>query len=89
MSKLSKKVLAEEMRILTGHYNSPSAEACDLAKEVESLERKLAALYDQIENEGCVASHLGERTYQCRADKPCGLCRLRGERDKLQRSKNK
>jgi hypothetical protein len=51
------------------------------ALRVES--RRLAALQWQVENEGCAASHLGETTYECRADAPCGLCRLRADRDRL------
>lgn len=46
-------------------------------------ERKLIALQDQIDNEGCVVAHYGERTYECRVEKPCGLCALRMERDKF------
>lgn len=41
------------------------------------------ALLWQIEHEGCAVSHIGETTYECRADSPCGLCRLRGQRDRL------
>ena len=46
-------------------------------------QKRLDALRWQIENEGCVVSHLGETTYECRADVTCGLCRLRQERDAL------
>ena len=35
----------------------------------------------QIEVEGCAVSGPGETTYECAADKPCGLCRLRSQRD--------
>lgn len=52
-------------------------------QESVDAHRRLDALRWQIENEGCAASHLGETTYECRADAPCGLCRLRSERDKL------
>jgi hypothetical protein len=46
-------------------------------------EKRLSALLWQVENEGCAVSHLGETTYECRADAICGLCRLRQERDAL------
>jgi hypothetical protein len=35
----------------------------------------------QIEVEGCAVAGPGETTYECAADKPCGLCRLRSQRD--------
>lgn len=54
-----------------------------LRAEEKRLDRVVAGLRDQIEREGCAASHLGELTYECDATKPCGLCRLRGERDRL------
>ena len=46
-------------------------------------EKRLNALLWQVENEGCAVSHLGETTYECRADAVCGLCKLRQERDSL------
>jgi hypothetical protein len=46
---------------------------------VATMERD--ALRDQIEAGGCAAAHIGERTLECDATRPCGLCRLRGERD--------
>jgi hypothetical protein len=50
----------------------------DLARlELGHAEKRVAALLDQIENEGCSAAHYGERTYECNVEKPCGLCRLR------------
>jgi hypothetical protein len=49
--------------------------------------RRHEALKFQIDNEGCVAAHIGERTYECDATKPCGLCRLRAARDELARYK--
>lgn len=58
----------------------------ELREELDRLrhsEQKLLALQDQIDNEGCVVAHYGERTYECRTDKLCGLCVLRGERDKF------
>lgn len=39
--------------------------------------RDRARLLEQIEHAGCVASGLGERSYQCRAESLCGLCRGR------------
>jgi len=45
--------------------------------------RRADALLWQVEHEGCAASHVGETTYECRADAPCGLCRLRAERNRL------
>ena len=38
---------------------------------------RLVALEWQIEHEGCAVSHKHERTYECRVEHPCGLCRLR------------
>lgn len=35
----------------------------------------------QIEVEGCAVSQPGGTTYECAADKPCGLCRLREQRN--------
>lgn len=42
------------------------------------------AMQMPTQGEGCAASHIGETTYECHADAPCGLCRLRGERDQAQ-----
>jgi len=54
-----------------------------LRRDVREARKQLDALRWQVEHEGCAASHLGETTYECRADAPCGLCRLRAERDRL------
>ena len=35
----------------------------------------------QVEVEGCAVAGPGETTYECAADKRCGLCRLRSQRD--------
>jgi hypothetical protein len=44
-------------------------------------QKALAALRWQVEHHGCAAAHLGETTYECNVQEPCGLCRLRAERD--------
>ncbi len=41
------------------------------------------SLIDQIEHEGCAFADVGQRTYECNVTAPCGLCRLRGERDAM------
>lgn len=64
-------------------YNELVLFAERLLKERDLANKQLDALRWQVENEGCAASHLGETTYECRADAPCGLCRLRSERDRL------
>lgn len=64
-------------------YNELVLFAERLLKERDLANKQLAALRWQVEHEGCAASHLGETTYECRADAPCGLCRLRSERDAL------
>jgi hypothetical protein len=42
---------------------------------------KYESLVFQIGIEGCMVAHLGEYTYECSASDPCGLCRMRSERD--------
>lgn len=55
----------------------------EVLRRLKDARQRLEALRWQVEHEGCAASHLGETTYECRADAPCGLCRLRAERDRL------
>lgn len=45
--------------------------------ERDQFQKRVHALEDQIEHAGCSAAHEGERTYECRIEAPCGLCRLR------------
>jgi len=59
-------------------------EIARLRSKNAALRAEVAALRWQVEHEGCAASHIGETTYECHADAPCGLCRLRGERDQAQ-----
>lgn len=50
---------------------------CEGPREQSWLLTERARLLDQIETGGCAAAHIGERTYECRVDTMCGLCRLR------------
>lgn len=68
---------------LVGEVTRLRAEAQRALRDVREARKQLDALRWQVEHEGCAASHLGETTYECRADAPCGLCRLRAERDRL------
>lgn len=43
----------------------------------EHWKKKAESLEWQIENLGCSASRKGETTYECNAERPCGLCRTR------------
>lgn len=64
----------------------------DFIEDVIEKERRMVnywrtryeALVFQIENEGCVAAHKGELTYECDVTKPCGLCRMRAKIEKLE-----
>lgn len=76
-------------RLAKKRATSTTARAVDAARaERDLLTKQLAALRWQVEHEGCAASHLGETTYECRADAPCGLCRLRNERDQAKSALN-
>lgn len=48
-------------------------------------ERALAALRYQAQAGGCELSTVGENSYHCRADAPCGLCRLRHRASQAER----
>lgn len=48
-----------------------------LRSENAWLHSTIRSLHDQIECGGCAAAHDGERTYECRIDTKCGLCKLR------------
>lgn len=39
------------------------------------------ALLWQIEIGGCAVAGPGETTYECAVDRPCGLCKMRSQRD--------
>lgn len=67
-------------------YDDLALIAARLLRELDAATRRLDALRWQVENEGCAASFLGETTYECKADAPCGLCRLRSERDALRKT---
>lgn len=54
-----------------------------LRSEVRRLRAECDSLRYQIEREGCAVARLGETTYECRADAPCGLCRLRTKNAQL------
>lgn len=57
----------------------------EVEARAEKAERALAALRDQVAVAGCAASALGERTYNCRHDNLCGLCRLRHRAENAKR----
>lgn len=81
------KVLGWGSNTVRGLLASLDAErerAAQIAKDRDHALRKVEALLDQIEAEGCAVAHLGERTYECNIQKSCGLCRLRDQRDELQ-----
>jgi len=56
--------------------------------ERDDAQRRLRALREQVDQEGCVAAHYGERTYECSASALCGLCRLRGRAKKAERERD-
>ncbi len=71
-----------------GHARD-AREKQELRSELEKVSRnrvhaarQLDALRWQVEHHGCAVAHMGETTFECDATSPCGLCRLRHERDK-------
>jgi hypothetical protein len=52
----------------------------------ERAEAKLRALQWQIDHCGCSESHIGELTYECDIQNPCGMCRLRIRAERAERS---
>lgn len=73
--------LTAERDSLSPERTYTQAEYDALAVREGDVRRRLIALQWQVDNAGCAAANMCETTYECDATKPCGLCRLRGERD--------
>ena len=64
--------------------SSNPREPCAMAP-ASFWKRKYEALVWQVQIEGCEVAHIGEYTYECNVQSPCGLCRLRQDRDKYRK----